>query len=166
MTFFTCMSPIPHCNDGAASLRASRLFAVSSPAVDAPILTCRELATYLDVASGAGYDAYVAQPSDAEMDPRLCAERGTHGRSLEEVQSAAGKWEATPVSVTRCGDTDTRMRAGGTQMRMRRVAAESFESSVLEMFTIETNTSLLGTCVPPSQARHVQATGGGRRAKS
>lgn len=43
----------------------------------------------------------MAQPGDGDMAPELCAQRGVHGRSLEEVRAAAARWEPTPVAAAR-----------------------------------------------------------------
>ena len=44
------------------------------------------------------YEAYVMKPLDS--DPVSCHSRNIHGRSLEDIKSAAGSWEEAPVLYT------------------------------------------------------------------
>lgn len=44
------------------------------------------------------YETYVLKPLDSN--PSSCAERNTHGRSLEDVKSLAEQWEEPPALFT------------------------------------------------------------------
>eukprot|EP00240_Pyramimonas_obovata_P000440 CAMPEP_0118928990 /NCGR_PEP_ID=MMETSP1169-20130426/6122_1 /TAXON_ID=36882 /ORGANISM="Pyramimonas obovata, Strain CCMP722" /LENGTH=570 /DNA_ID=CAMNT_0006871103 /DNA_START=38 /DNA_END=1746 /DNA_ORIENTATION=- len=69
--------------------------------VDSCNIKVSDFAQQYSVLKAKGYECYILQPQLRDMDPKVCAARNVHGRTLTEVEALARDWEAAPPTYTR-----------------------------------------------------------------